>query len=760
MKKIKKIMALLLSAVMLTTLLAGCEGKKTVSIDYSSATGVSTDNNIGKVSSTETSDDGLSAQASVGIAKVYNGFRNTARPELITFEENSLYDPNLVPCVPAYTFNDYVNQANTDVYDTTEYWEKYFPERLQLLKKNNFVVYESYVNEFYQIYENNRYVPTIANYVTVDSLMHTYHLFFAHLLKNTEKSYLTRIVKNMSVAMFEASVEQAEAFKETQWDEAATRNVGYFAVACKLMGESVSVPSELKDFVDAELSAINAANGIFISPLLGVNEDYSQYKVRGYYEGDEELSKYFKTMMWYGRMNFDQKDSSLNRSALLMSLAISEYCQADWEALYGVTSFFAGTSDDNLYCDYIPAIIKAYGEDITAETLISEEENFNVYEEEIKKLTLPQIQAVPVDEDEENVVPGMRFMGQRFTIDACIMQNLIYRAVRENKEGEQRMLPNVLDVPAALGSDMALSLANEAGAKKFPDYAKNMDALRESLNEAPEQIWKASLYSQWLNVLTPLISPKKAGYPSYMTNDAYTRKTLETFAGSYAELKHDTVLYGKPSMAERGGGSDEVYDKRGYVEPEPLVYARFASLAEATSKGLQKCKLISDKDIASLAALEKIANRLLVIAQKELRNELPTEEEFEYIDYYGADIEHLWYDIVSQDSGEEYIDSDVHPSSLVVDIATDPNGTILEIANGKPSEIAVLVPVDGIYRVAYGAVYNYYEFEWDMSDRLTDSDWGKMCGSIYYDDDFNFFEPDPDLDLKKPDWTKGYRDMN
>ncbi len=748
----KKSLALFMCVIMMGAMLSGCEKKEPVSIDFTSVT--TTDTSTQEKKDNSTSLENIVEQTSLGAAKVYTGFGNIVRPELITFEENSLYEADLVPCVPAYTFDDFIAQNNENVGHPELYWSD---EMLALMKKNNFAVNNTSTNEFFQIYEYLRYSPTNASYVTVDSLMHTYHLYFAHLLKTTEKTYLARLVKNMSLSMLEVSKQQLSELEGTVWEEAATRNVGYFAVACRLCGEEADVPDALRPYVDEELKNIENCETIATSPLMGVNEDYTQYKVRGYYEGDEELSKYFKAMMWYGRMNFDREEEDLNRSALLMTLGISECCQADWEAVYGVTSFFAGASDDHLYCDYIPAIVKAYGDNVSLENLKSDAKAFDTFTEEIKKLSAPQIQSVPVNEGEENVIPGMRFMGQRFTIDACIMQNLIYRQVEENKNGERRMLPNVCDVPAALGSDMALSLANEAGADRFPDYKENMQDLRKALKNAPEGVWKASLYSQWINVLTPLLTPKGEGYPSYMTNDDYTKKTIETFAGSYAELKHDTILYGKPCMAERGGGGDEEYDKRGYVEPEPLVYARFASLADATLKGLQKCKLISDKDIECLSALKTIAERLLVIAQKELKNELPTKEEFDYIEYYGADIEHLWYDIMEQDYPGVFTDADEHPSALVADIATDPNGTILEIANGRPCEIAVLVPVDGIYRVAYGAVYNYYEFEWPMSDRLTDSKWGTMCGAIYMDDNYDFIEPDPNLSDLKPDWTMSYR---
>ena len=62
------------------------------------------------------------------------------------------------------------------------------------------------------------------------------------------------------------------------------------------------------------------------------------------------------------------------------------------------------------------------------------------------------------------------------------------------------------------------------------------------------------------------------------------------FCRKYTELTHDTVLYSKQVMAEMGGGMEEEPDDRGYVEPEPVVYERFASLAEQTAQGLRNIR--------------------------------------------------------------------------------------------------------------------------------------------------------------------------
>ena len=38
---------------------------------------------------------------------------------------------------------------------------------------------------------------------------------------------------------------------------------------------------------------------------------------------NEQLERYFRAMMWYGRRNFSQKNELLDRSALLMTLAMT-----------------------------------------------------------------------------------------------------------------------------------------------------------------------------------------------------------------------------------------------------------------------------------------------------------------------------------------------------------------------------------------------------------------------------------------------------
>ena len=668
------------------------------------------------------------------------------RPVFISTKVNT--DESVSPNAASYTLEK-------DLSNVDNLWQFYLDDKMtDLIARNGFVVREEAGREFFDLYERNRY-NMIPNFVTVDSLMHTYHVYFAYLLKNVEKGYLIDSVKELSMRMLDDSKEQYVQLKGSEWESAVVRNVAFFTVGAKLLDDTVNVEDYVSDIVESELSRIEAAQGIMISGITDDEEDYSQYKPRGYYEGDSDLEAYFKAMMWYGRMHFKQETEDLDRSALLITKALDSDQNAYdlWQSVYSVTSFFAGASDDNGVCEYAPLIRAAYGEDAKITDFIGNGDAFLKYRPDTAALPTPQINSIPIEDGEKNVIPGFRFMGQRFSIDAMVMQKLIYSNVQSNGAGEKRMLPDVLDVPAALGSDVALNLLKENGVENYPGYMENMEKLRNGINEADDSLWNASLYASWIHTLCPLLEKKGEGYPIFMQNEEWAKKNLECFAGSYTELKHDTVLYSKQVMAEMGGGMEEEPDDRGYVEPEPVVYERFASLAEQTASGLKKYEMLSDADEENLNKLQQLALQLETISNKELQNETLTDEEYDLIKTYGGNIEHFWYDAMRANADSDTIFSEEYPAALVVDIATDPNGSVLEAATGDPSQIIVAVQVDGKIKLASGSVYTFYQFEQPLNDRLTDTQWRVMMG-IEANDDMEYQKT---TDIKQPAWTDSYR---
>ena len=691
---------------------------------------------------------------------------NTNKGELkeeevsVTYSESGAMRPSLLK--NSFKISSEIN-ANTAEYevkaDLSNVYNKdlyYFnDEQIKMLSDNYFFVDKSYGSyEFFEVYENNRYYYE-SNFVTVDSLMHTYHLFFSHLLKNLEKTKLSEAVSKMSTKMYEKSLEQLKDAKGTNFQEAAERNVAFFAVANLLMENEIEADDKILEIANKEVAKINAASGIEKCELTGSDEDYSQYKPRGYYDNDELLRKYFKVMMWYGRIQFNSKDNEMIKSAALMNIALNEAGLNEWKDVYDITSFFVGTSDDLCFYEYYPLLQEVYGTGVTTKDIIGNTEKYNSLVVKVKELSVPSINSIPIKMGEDNEIQGFRFMGQRFTIDAMIMQKLIYSAVEKKSDGTLRMLPDVLDVTASFGSEISYDLLKEQGDFEYERYKDNLDQLINELStdEAKENL-ETSLYGNWISTLKPLLSKKGKGYPMFMQNDAWAKKDIECFAGSYTELKHDTVLYAKQVMAEMGGGDIPEYDDRGYVQPEPLVYERFKFLADETRGGLKDRGLLSSQDEENLKRLSELSKSLYDISIKELNDEVLSDEEYDFIREYGGTLEHFWYDVMSYDTGDEEINTEKYQASLVVDVATDPNGQVLEMGTGRPCTIYVIVNVDGKVKIAKGSVYSFYQFAWPLEDRLTDTSFRVLMG--YEPGNDGYFTSEDERRPDMPWWTKEY----
>lgn len=646
------------------------------------------------------------------------------------WQDNSV---EFTPSIPDYEIKpDLSNVEYTDLLQGPTNSEK-------LLMENGFYVSEGWNEEFFSLYEDNRY-EMIPSFVTTDSVLHTYHLYFNFLLKSLEENELYDIAVDITEAMLDKSLEQYEQLKGTEWENAAKVNVGYFSVALKQLEPEMPVPEFVEEAVMADSASMAAHEGIAVPAVYGDDsdymEDFSQYVPRGHYTKSEKLKKYFNALMWYGRMTYRLQQPEEVKSSLLIMAALdnNEEILADWKRLYEPIGFFVGDPDDLVYLDFQPVARDVYG-DLTLENYQSID--LNKFIEKAKLLRDPGVNSMPVlgpalnperasVEDRTEDTKGFRFLGQRFTIDASIFQRLIYRETDKHKDtGEVRMLPNGLDIPAAFGSEVAGSILSDNGEFDYQNYPENMSKLQQAINQLPMSKWTENLYWGWMYTLKSLLHVDySTGYPTFMQNDAWKRKELTTFLGSWAELKHDTILYAKQVYAELGGGPMiEERDDRGYVEPNPDLYARLASLTQLTIDGLEQRGILSVANKDSLTKLYDLLIQLRDISVKELQNEALTDDEYELIRTYGGSLEHFWYETFTDEEKNQGNLLNDNPAPIIADVATDPNCCVLEVGTGYIEPIFVVFPIDGKLRVGKGGVYSYYEFSWPMNDRLTDEKW-------------------------------------
>ena len=557
--------------------------------------------------------------------------------------------------------------------------------------------------------------------------------------------------------MLTATYQQYKALKGTSLEEPARRNVAYFGVAAQLLGLPDPVPGEATDLVNAETALINAAAGPQISPIWDrpdlppdqkLIEDYSQYIPRGHYTQSDALKKYFRTMMWYGRLTFRLRDSFETRRALLMTQTLRNAAAADgtpalklWQNIYEPTTFIVGKADDLSFFEYGALMDAVFGPNADPKSF-ADDTKFAAFMQGTETLPPPQVNSmwVWIQEDPQQATKGFRFMGQRFTLDSYVFGQVIWRNV--GTDATPRGLPKGLDFFAAQGSTEAYNILKGMGDTQYANYDTQLSKVRKQISALQTDSWTQNLYWSWLYSLQPLIAPKDARYPVFMQTQAWTRKDLQTALGSWTELKHDTILYAKQVMAEMGGGGGDQQPPHSYVEPDPEAYSRLLALATMTRDGLQQRSLLSDVTAGNLNNLISELQFLQRISESELNGTQISDDDYWHMYYWGGTLEQFTL-AAADTTGDNSRDLSDQKAALIADVASGPapDGTLsaLEEAIGQPATIYVVLPGQPT-RVATGAVYSYYEFPVAVSGRMTDEQWQAMVAA--------------GTNPPAPDWTK------
>ena len=93
---------------------------------------------------------------------------------------------------------------------------------------------------------------------------------FDFLLKQIEEQKLATELKQLNASMLSESLSQYNNLKETEWENAIKRNIGFFAVGSKLLDSSINIPSIVTNEVNQELALIEAHQGIEKSPVMNI----------------------------------------------------------------------------------------------------------------------------------------------------------------------------------------------------------------------------------------------------------------------------------------------------------------------------------------------------------------------------------------------------------------------------------------------------------------------------------------------------------
>ncbi|HUL85980.1 MAG TPA: DUF3160 domain-containing protein [Actinomycetota bacterium] len=599
------------------------------------------------------------------------------------------------------------------------------------LTRSGFAIVPSDTKLMYDAYTEAPY-GNYPVFVTTDVAYHQWHLTFDKLLRSIEQEVLLPKLETLTQGALAGAQRQAADLRGTPLATEAARVAQLFQVEATLLGLPAGT---LGPQARQELALIKAHSAIAQSSILGFGGtpggscagevpppsgciDYSLYTPRGHYTTTAALTRYFLGMSLLGQSAFLVKDKDIRPFAMgvLASRVIvpTGAGNADlaglWRDLYEPTAFLVGAADDYTPFETAKAV------DATVPGGMRTPQQLTAQQLHAARAALLAARSVMIDPGSASI----RLMGTRFVIDAYILDQL----VDPNVTG--RLMPSGMDLAASFGSRFAYQVQRKAGATAYPHYDTQLTKMRALVAARPQAAWGRTVYDGWLWSIEPSWRPHGAAFPDFMRRPAWTVKSHQTGLASWAELRHDTILYVKQSSSEGEGPSPDL-SYRSWVEPDPVVYERLSAVTGLMLTGLGARHLLTGEQRGLLTDTKELMDFFARIAKDELAGTPISTKDNQRLVFIGDELEALWFR--SSDHPTANTPSATDDDAVIADVARGGDDA-LEVGTGRFDRIFVLVPDNrGTFEIAVGGVYSYYEFGQPISNRLTDDAWRAMLNA-------------------------------
>jgi hypothetical protein len=621
---------------------------------------------------------------------------------------------------------------------------------LEQLGQNGFVISRDHEFPTFAYGYETIYGADLPVYISADSVLEALHRSYDDILKAIE---LASLIPNLGSLLdgMRANLAGASALSSSARGDADF----YLAVAKSLLSGSVASPVAGADagLIRTFFDGATAATGMQEITIFGVHRkiDFSQFTPRGHYTDSEELGRYFRAMMWLGRIDFrlveTQEDHSqvFHRRQFEAMVALESLLgpgeQPRFDRIDATIEAFVGESDYMTVpqVDALLADVGATGladldavEDATLANAIlaggygTQRISSHIMINGLGTGTMP-------------LSSSFAFFGQRYVVDSHVFSNVVFDRVQDG--AVKRMMPDPLDVAfAALGNDQAAPLL--ASELTIYPYAAELESMRVLVDAHGSEFWEANLYNRWLGSLRALSTvtgavtdPGTAGLPVVTGTEAWGRRILNTQLASWAELRHDTILYAKQSYT--GGIACEFPDA--YVDPYPEFYRAIVAFAEqGTSVSAVALEGLAPELSATItdyfAHLAEVSTTLAGMADNQRQGTPFSSEQMAFINdavvlqvegcgwptrtlgWYGR----LYFDNYAATEGDPTI-ADVHTQP------TDEGGAlvgrVLHVGTGHPRLMVVTADTCNGPHAYAGLASSYYEKITENFERLTDEAW-------------------------------------
>ncbi|MCL2264830.1 MAG: DUF3160 domain-containing protein [Treponema sp.] len=637
----------------------------------------------------------------------------------------------------------------------------------------------SLYKDLYYSYPRSSRVPI---FVTTDLAAHANHLIFSRMLQYIEEEYFYPQL----VRLTDEYIKAVEQRKNQISDNVYSICILYFQTAKALLAlapdktegsyyqsvtyKDVDAAAVLRPFpsqVKAEIEKMDAAQGFGISSVFSfMNEDYSQYKVRGHYTKNGVLGAYFRALIWYGRINFNLGGEGNVRDFALQlapaALFITDITENSpnikriWQSLFDPITELIGVSDDISFHELIPLWNNVKGAGFNQ--WYSDSANLQRFiTSEYSRLRPPSISGSSLifgaydggDAMTDRKPPiGWRLFGQRYTLDSEIHYHV--SPPRYFNEESPRHMVRGLDIMKVFGSATADWLLRQSDYSKHKGLEDILNSLQSNMENLNSDYWFSTYYTNNLYQIKTL-SQFESGTGFYFTEKpGWNLKAMNSAHGTWAELRHDTILYVKQNYAEMGGGRAEptfrtkpLPEPVHYLEPNIPFWNTCIAAYQKLHELFVKYNYMDETTDYLIKGMHSLYVKAAQISKLQADDKEVSESDLLWISRIANE---LSYRVMTHAGGNEVENTDSLRMALVADVYTNAEvGLVLETATGIPYRLYIpLNDGQGGKRIAVGYGFSYYEFHQPMSNRLNNEEWKAIV-----------YGSNPDMSKYLPFWMQG-----
>ena len=515
----------------------------------------------------------------------------------------------------------------------------------QHLAQDGFAIIPATHEQLFHVYEQNDY-QEFPSFVTTDLYLQLYHLYFDCLLKEIEEESLIKLMIEMSRNMYDAMHQQAANTNNEEIWAYANHNAVFFAVAYQLLtGKAIGTPEEQAEARPEVEKVMEAKNDFsdFMEDYKEIAFAYSLFRPRGHYSRNETLQRYFRGMMWLQSVPFGLDHPDEVKEAVVMAYALDNnpLAKQNYDTFNKLITFLMG-QPDNLSIPQVITEVKKIG--LPLEDLLANQQKMTELKKVLESIGNEQTRIRPPYERTSH--NKICLMPQRYQPDA----EVLLKTVDYDNKPTLRGIPKGLDFFAAMGVSAAEQILMEQK-EEWKGFKPALENMKKRMQEID---WKETIATQWMNTLK-VLNDKGEKLPYFMGTPEWDKKNMNAVLASWAELKHDAILYAKqPFGAECGGGGLPEPMVKGYVEPNINFWKKALELLDSTEKLLKDQNMLTQKASDATGRLREEAQFLLNISEKELAGTPLTDEEYDQIECIGSAFENISLDLVRQP--DQYLD--------------------------------------------------------------------------------------------------------